>query len=131
MNDRPENHEQEPAAPDRLVDALRSLHNQKLLVSPSVDEAILSEARIHLAGKDSVGVRPSSGAATPELSLATVSPETTSHTTATPPVPKNALAPELVPFRRSRLAAAEDSRTPVPWFRLSWGVLAAAAVVVL
>ena len=46
MKDRPENHE--PVAPNRLVEALRSLHNQRPLVPPSVDEAVLGQARAHL-----------------------------------------------------------------------------------
>jgi hypothetical protein len=50
MNDAPENQNQEPTAPPRLVDALRSVHNQKLLVPPSIDEAILGQARARLDG---------------------------------------------------------------------------------
>jgi dockerin type I repeat protein len=51
MNDRPENHEQEPPAPARLVEGLRSLHNQKPLVPPFVDEAILAHVHARLKGQ--------------------------------------------------------------------------------
>jgi len=140
MNDRPENDDQEPVAPPRLIDALRSLHNQKPLVPPSVDEAILGRARAHLTGKGSVGARPSPGAATPELRMAKVSPESHAHTGATAAGERGS-ALEIARSGRAHVAAAGDGRTPVAWFRAiseqgrgrlpSGWALAAAAVVVL
>ena len=111
-------------APPRLVDALRSLHNQEVLVPPSVDEAILGRARAQLSGN--VGVRPSLGAAAPELPVAKASSESDGRAGATPCGEE---VPALITVHtwRAPVAAAEDGRTPVPWFRL----LAAAAVVVL
>jgi Dockerin type I domain len=48
MSDRPDNQEQEPAAPARLVEELRALHNQRLIIPRGVDETILSQAWAHL-----------------------------------------------------------------------------------
>ncbi len=50
MNGHDENDEN-LQAPDRLVEALRATHNQRLLVPASVDEGISVAARRHLAAK--------------------------------------------------------------------------------